>query len=95
MSRAFYPGSGVTLNVKFGDVAHELLTDFLAHLNSLNKKKLFTLDDCSDCFKDPRLMGGLKAAPPFRLPVRPPVGSRSMNRCHVVAGYQYLKKTRF
>lgn len=62
MSRTFNPSSGVTLNVKFGDVAHELLTDFLTHLNSLNKKKLFSLNDCCDCFKDPRLMGGFKSS---------------------------------
>lgn len=46
------------MKVRFGDVAHELLTDFLAHLNTANKTKLDTLHDCCGCFRDPRLMGG-------------------------------------
>lgn len=84
MSRTFYAGS----NLKFGDVSHELLTDYLCHLNTLNKKKLLNLHDCCDCFRDTRLMGGSTAT----LTVRPPAGSRSMGRCHAVAGCQHYKE---
>lgn len=58
MSRTFEFDSGKTLNVKFGNVARELLTDFLSHLNTVNKSRLVALHDCCDCFRDTRLMGG-------------------------------------
>lgn len=57
MSRTFYFG----LNVKFGDVARELLSDFLAQLNTMNKTRLIALHDCCDCFRDKRLIGGSEA----------------------------------
>lgn len=57
MLRALDSGSGEPLDVRFGEASHDLLTDFLTHLNTQNKEKLDTLPDCCGSFKDRRLMG--------------------------------------